>query len=183
MEPWKTLGSEIVFDAAPFVRVSKQRVALPDGGVIEDFYQVHLRPFSLTVPITEDGRVLILRAYKHGPGRVCLTFPGGFIDPGETPENAARRELLEEAGYAGTEIVPLGSFTDNGNQKGCTGHYFLVRGCRGVQPPSAGDHEEMALELHDPAALDGFLRDGTLAITHDAAAWAFARLHMGQAGV
>lgn len=178
MDPWRVLNTETVFDAQPWLRVTRQRLALPDGRVVEDFHQVHLRPFAITVPVLQDGRILLTRAYKHGPGRVCLSFPGGFLDPGEAPAAAAAREMLEETGHAARHWQGLGQFTDNGNQKGCEGHYFLATGCHAVQPPDSGDLEEMRLECHSPDAVDGFLSDGSFAITHDAAAWAFARLRL-----
>lgn len=178
MDPWKVLKKTVVFEAPPFVSISKQQIALPDGRQIDDFYQVHLRPFAIVVPILEDGRVLTTRQYKHGPGRVCLSFPGGFVDPGETAQAGAARELLEETGYQAQTWVSLGTYVDNGNQQGCRGHYFLATGCKQIQDPDGKDLEEMQQELHSIDQLDKTLWDGHFAITHTAAAWAFARLKL-----
>ncbi len=182
MDHWKVLNKTTVFEAPPFVRVSKQQIALPDGRQIDDFYQIHLRPFAIVVPVLEDGRVLTIRQYKHGPGRVCLSFPGGFVDPGESAQEGAARELLEETGYQAQSWVSLGAYVDNGNQLGCQGHYFLATGCRQVQEPDGQDLEEMVQELHSMDTLDDTLWAGDFAITHSAAAWAFARMKMGHNG-
>ncbi|WGW04283.1 NUDIX hydrolase [Tropicibacter oceani] len=180
MDHWKVLKKETVFEAPPYLRVSRQRIALPDGRQIDDFYQIHLRPFAIVVPFLDDGRVLTTRQYKHGPGRVCLNFPGGFIDTGEVPQQAAAREMLEETGYQAAHWLALGDYVDNGNQLGCQGSYFLATGCRKVQAPDNNDLEDMREELHSPEALDRALWSGDFAITHGAAAWAFARLAMAQ---
>ena len=79
MKKWQTLREEIVFSAPPFLDVSKQSVALPDGKIIDDFFQVYLRSFVIMVPVTREGKVLVLKHYKHGPGLVSLTFPAGLI--------------------------------------------------------------------------------------------------------
>ncbi len=178
MDPWKTLKEDTVFEAKPFVRVVRQAVELPDGRVIDDFYQVHLRSFATVVPILKDGRVLVLRSYKHGPGKVALSFPAGFIDPGEPPMAAARRELMEETGHRCGPLTSLGTFVDNGNQRGCEGHYFLGRDCESERLAQSGDLEEMSIETRSFAELDRALDNGAFAITHAAAAWAFARRHL-----
>lgn len=175
---WKTLEQEFVFEANPFVRVARETVELPDGQVIDDFYQVHLRPFVSVVPVMPDGRVVILEQYKHGPRCVSITFPGGFVDDGETAEVAGRRELMEETGYRAGRFVPLGSYVDNGNQRGCSGTYFLGLDCEKVADADPGDLEEMEVSFATPEELDAALGTPRFAITHMAAAWAFARMKL-----
>ena len=84
-----------MFDTAPWMTVNKEHVAFPNGGEIEDFCQVILCHFALMVPITSDGKVVMVRGYRHGPGRSEFAFLFGFIDPGEAPDTAISRELLE----------------------------------------------------------------------------------------
>jgi ADP-ribose pyrophosphatase len=178
MDPWKTLSKDIIFERAPYFEISQQAIELPDGKVIDDFFQVHLRSFATVVPVMEDGRVLVLRHYKHGPGRVVLGVPSGFIDPGETPLEGAKRELLEESGLMSDDWVTLGNYVDNGNQRGCDGHYFLARGCRLMQEPDSGDMEEMEILYMTPGELDEAIRNNEFGVVHQAANWAFARMHL-----
>ncbi|MBO9408217.1 NUDIX hydrolase [Shimia sp. R9_1] len=178
MDVWKTKARETVFEAAPYVKVAKETVELPDGRLIDDFYQLELRSFALVVPVMKDGSVMMLRQYKHGPRKVSVTFPAGFIDPGEVPEVAAQRELMEETGLAVGTLIPMGSYVDNANQKGCEGHYFLAQGCRRVATPDAGDLEEMQEELWTIEELDRAMLNGDLAVTHHVAAWGMARLRL-----
>ena len=108
MTVWKTLSRQLAFDAAPYLRVFKEEVEVAPDQVIPDFWQVELRSFVLVVPVRPDGRVVTMTGYRHGPRRDCMSLPGGFIDPGETPETAARRELLEEVGLTPARMIALG---------------------------------------------------------------------------
>ncbi len=174
---WKTLSEDTVFAAEPYLKVVRQKIQIDEERVIDDFYQIHLRPFVITVPFMENGNVLIMRQYKHGVGRTSLTFPGGFADQGEEPEIACHRELLEETGVKAQTTHCLGEFTDNGNQRGCVGTYFLQTGCQRIQAPDSGDLEEMEILEMSVHEIDKALFSGEIAITHHAAAWSLARLH------
>ena len=178
MTPWTVLSKEIIFARKPYFEISQQRIKLPNGNEIDDFYQVHQRSFASIVPVLEDGRILTIRSYKHGPGRVALSVPAGFIEPGEEPLAGAQRELLEETGMQSDDWQSLGTFVDNGNQKGCTGHYFLARGCRKVQEPDAGDHEDMELLYMSIDEVDAALKANDFGVVHQAANWAFARMYL-----
>lgn len=178
MEPWKTLSKEVIFEVKPYFSISKQAVELPGGKIVDDFYQVHLRTFASVVPVQEDGLIRVLRHYKHGPGRVVLGLPAGFVDPGEAPLDGAKRELLEETGLVSEDWTSLGTYVDNGNQRGCQGHYFLARACHEVQVPNDGDLEEMEQLSMTPEALDQALKDNAFGVVHQAANWAFARMHL-----
>lgn len=175
MEKWKTLERKTVFEARPYLEVIRERVAVSPELVIEDFYQVLLRPFVVCVPFLPDGTVLTMRQYKHGPRKVSLTFPGGFVDAGELPSVACARELLEETGYCAEHWIWLGEFTDNGNQKGCVGNFFVALGCKQLQDPHSGDLEEMEILRSEPVQMDKALFDGSIVITHHAFAWLMAK--------
>jgi ADP-ribose diphosphatase len=165
LKPWATLDRRVEFSGGPIREIAKETVLLPDGRVIPDFYTVRMGDYALVYAVTLEGRVLVLRQYKHGVRRVCLTFPGGYVAPGEDPATAAERELLEETGYRGGAIIPLGAFVTNANQGCNTAHLFRIDGCRREREPESGDLEEMELlhcapeELRTPAR---FAEMGTL---------------------
>jgi ADP-ribose pyrophosphatase len=133
--------------------VAIESVQLPDGRVVADYYGVRFPDYVLVFAEMEDGRVAMLRQYKHGARRVCLTFPGGAIEAGEEPIDAARRELMEEIGCLAQKIDRLGAFVTNANQGCNTAHLFRATGCRVVAAPASGDLEEAELLLLDPASL------------------------------
>jgi len=146
LKPWTVLGSRDVYAAEPWLKVRIETLELPDGRRVE-FHQVDQQDFIIVFAETADGLALMLRQYKHGARRVSLTFPAGALNPGEDPLEAARRELLEETGYASDEWLSFGDYAMQGNQRGCVAHLFQARGCRKVAEPDSGDLEEMSLEL------------------------------------
>ena len=153
MKPWTTLDRRVEFSGGPIREIVRETVQLPDGRIIPDFYTARMGDYALVYAVTTEGKVLVLRQYKHGLGRVCLTFPGGYVAPGEDPAVAAERELLEETGYRGGKLTSLGSFVTNANQGCNTAHLFRVDGCQRECDPDSGDLEEMELTLFEPAEL------------------------------
>jgi ADP-ribose pyrophosphatase len=82
---------------------------------------------AAVVPIDEEGRVLMVRQFRLALGRYTLEIPAGGLDPGETPEEAARRELEEETGFQARLLRRLGGFYVSPGY--CTEyiHIFLAR--------------------------------------------------------
>jgi len=98
MKPWKLLSSEFLVDA-PWLKVAKETCELPNGKVIDDFYTLWQPDWVLILARTTEGKWVMTEQYRHGTGKIALEFPAGIIDKGETPEEAAIRELQEECGY------------------------------------------------------------------------------------
>ena len=98
MKPWKLLKTEYLVDA-PWLKVAKETCELPNGKVIDDFYTLWQPDWVLILARTAEGKWVMTEQYRHGTGKIALEFPAGIIDKGETPEQAAIRELQEECGY------------------------------------------------------------------------------------
>ena len=98
MKPWKLLDTEYLVDA-PWLKVAKEKCELPNGKVIDDFYTLWQPDWVLILARTSEGEWIMTEQYRHGTGKIALEFPAGIIDKGETPEQAALRELQEECGY------------------------------------------------------------------------------------
>lgn len=171
---WTTLAEKVLLDRPPYVRVTQERVRTDSGIEIDDYYRVLLPEFSACVPITQDGMVVTLWQYKHGPKTYSLTFPVGFVETGETPDSACRRELLEETGYAAFALTPLGDFVDGGNQPGSCGHYFIETGCSLIQEPNNIDLEQTEVRLMTMVEVNAELDGGQFAICHHVTAWLLA---------
>ncbi|HET6201317.1 MAG TPA: NUDIX hydrolase [Planctomycetota bacterium] len=102
---WVVLSREVV-SANPWFEVVKSRVARPDGSPC-DYFAVEFRRPAVGVVAREGGRILLLRQYRFLVDRVVWAIPSGGIEPGESPEEAARRELREESGHEAASLVPV----------------------------------------------------------------------------
>lgn len=89
------------------VQVDVERVRLPNGRVVG--VEVIRHPgVAAVVPVDEEGRVLLVRQYRHATGGWLLEVPAGTLEPGEAPEACARREVEEETGHHVGALVELG---------------------------------------------------------------------------
>lgn len=140
-KPWEIVGRTPLFTGGPIAEVASETVRLPDGREIPDYYRITLRDYALIFAVTREDDVLLLKQYKHGPRRTCITCPGGAIDSGETPLDAARRELREETGYVSDQWRHVGGFTTNANQGCNTAHLFIAKDCRQEGEPTQPDME------------------------------------------
>lgn len=169
------LSEREVFDGRPWLRVFTDRLRLPTGREIEGFYRVWMPDYAV-VFATVGERVLVQRNYKHGPGRAGLHLPAGYLEPGEEPLAAARRELLEETGYVSDSWVQLGTFTNDGNRGAGTAHLFRARDSRQISSPSSGDLEEAETMLMSTSDLRHSLMRGEVPVISVAATIALAAL-------
>jgi ADP-ribose pyrophosphatase len=93
--------------AGRIIDVHLESVALP-GGVTTELEIIRHPGAAAVVPLLEDGRVVLLRQYRHAAGGFILEIPAGKLDPGESPEDCARRETEEEAGMRPGALHSLG---------------------------------------------------------------------------
>jgi ADP-ribose pyrophosphatase len=102
------VASRLVFQGSE-LDVRMDDVRLPSGQVIQK--EVAVRPHSACmVPLDNEGNVLMVRQYRRAAGQTLLEVPAGKLDPGETPEQAALRELQEETGFTAAKLRRLSSF-------------------------------------------------------------------------
>lgn len=169
LRPWKTLKSRRIFTAKPWVQLSVEKVLLPDGRVVDDFYQMQFVDCVVIFAQTKEGKVLLERQYKHGIRKVTLTLPMGGVDKGEEPLLAAQRELKEETGYVSKDWQALGHFAQLGNMGGSYVHMFRALDAEQRGEPKPGDLEEMEIILKDPAELVESIRSGEISIMNSVA--------------
>jgi ADP-ribose diphosphatase len=174
MRPWRTLARRTLLSRPPWMEVGEERIGLPDGREVDGFLWVRTRDFVAIVAVTETDDAILVRSYKHGPRRVALAVPAGYIEKGEEPLAAARRELREETGYASDEWTSLGSYVVDGNYGVATEHVFLARGARKMGEPASGDLEEMEIVVVPLAGISDSVRRGEVVQLSSAAALVLA---------
>ena len=120
IKPWKILESKYPF---PDVRVDK--CELPNGQIIEPLL-LECKPEVTILALTRKQEVVPVKEYRHGVQKVILQLPGGSVDEGESPLEAAKRELLEETGYQSDTFIEIGQVNPNPANYSNTMYGFLA---------------------------------------------------------
>ena len=178
MKTWTTLARRIVLNHDKFLTVEMHTIQLPDGEVIEDWPWLVMPDYVIVVPITADGEILCFRQTKYSVDGLTLAPVGGYLEPGEAPLAAARRELLEETGYQAAEWRSLGDYAVDGNRGAGRAYLFLARGAKSVTPPDADDLEMQEILHLSPAVVSRALEAGEFKVLAWAAAVSLALPHL-----
>jgi len=171
---WEVMGSEpgpdlMIFSARfdtlrnPRNNKVMRRVVLPSVDWIN------------VVAIDPNGGCVMVRQYRFGSASVTLETAGGMVDPGETPIESAKRELLEETGYSGDDWQSLGSVAPNPAYHDNRCHHFLARDVRLTQAPEPGAGEAIEVVTLSGEEIIAAARDGR--ISHVLALSALARVY------
>ena len=100
---WKVLKSENILNLGPWLNVRQELVELPSGAQIPTWFVLDFPNWINVIAITKDGDFVMEDQYRHALGETHYELVAGVIDPGETPLEAAQRELSEETGFGGGE--------------------------------------------------------------------------------
>jgi ADP-ribose pyrophosphatase len=149
IEPEPTLNSETAF-SGHLIDVRTDTVRLPNGTTTTREIVVHPEVVGI-LPVTSDGRVVMVRQFRKPAEQVLLEVPAGGIDDGETPEDAVRREMVEETGYRVGSVRRLASFYTS---PGFTTEYMYLYAAQDLQPgepTEETDQIEVVLLTRDEA--------------------------------
>jgi ADP-ribose diphosphatase len=182
MRPWRTLARRTLLSRPPWMEIGEERVGLPDGREVGGFLWIRTRDFVAMVAVTEADEVVLVRSYKHGPRTVSLAVPAGYLERGEEPIAAAKRELQEETGYASDDWSSLGRYVVDGNYGVGAAHIFLARAARKVAESASGDLEEMEVVLAPLDDVSEYVRRGEVVQLASAAALALGLLELRSRG-
>jgi ADP-ribose pyrophosphatase len=160
VKTWKTVSRRVILDYSKFLVVEEHAVELPDGQVIPNWPWVITPDFVNVVAVTQDDKFLCFRQTKYGIEGISLAPVGGFMEPGEEPLSAARREFLEETGYEAEDWIPLGSYRVDANRGSGIAYFFLAQGARRVAEANPDDLEEQELLLLSRAEIEAALAAG-----------------------
>ena len=138
------------------------RVRSPRTGESYDFYVLESSSWVNVIPLTADGEVVMVRQYRHGIRENTLEIPGGLVENSDSPEEAASRELLEETGYAATEIVPLGWVHPNPAIQNNRCYSFLAMDVTPAGQQTLDDREDIEVVIRPLADIPSLIRTGTI---------------------
>lgn len=175
---WKTLSSELAYDCRVFRLDKHSRANSRKRG---EFFVLSGNDWVNIIPLTANNEVVMVEQFRHGTQEVTLEIPGGLIDDDEAPLDAARREMNEETGYDGEEIVHLGTIEPNPAIQSNRCHSFLVRNVRVVMDMRPDEFEEIRLKLVPLNEIPRLITGGV--ITHALVVVAFMYFALQHPGI
>ncbi len=159
---WKILSSEQLFNDRWF-KVRKEKCETPVGIIVNPYYVYDFPTWVGAVPVTEDGKVIMIKQYRHAYGDVCIEIPGGCVDETDVDNEAAiKRELLEETGYCFTTFHYLGKISPNPSTNSNLLHMYLATGGKKVAAQSLDENEEIEIVLLSIAEVKQLLRENKI---------------------
>lgn len=161
VKPWDVLESKLLVDERWLV-LREQRVRLANGHEIERFHLIQAPDWTSVICVTDASEVVLVRQYRHGIASPSLELPAGVIEPHETPEQAARRELLEETGYASDDWVCIQSVSTEPARHTTRAHFFCARGARLTQRPTPEESEVLEVVREPLSELRRLAVDGSI---------------------
>jgi ADP-ribose pyrophosphatase len=167
MKPrWRKTDDTAVYDARIFT-LRRATYFRDEGGkrepIARTYHYFDSCDWANIVPITPEGRVVLVRQFRVGLDDFVIETPGGMVDPSDaSPLEAARRELREETGYESENIVPLGRTHPNPATQNNSIWFFAAFGVRKIGEQRLDPGEDIELEIVDLAEADRMIAEGRI---------------------
>lgn len=158
-DTWKRIESKKIADCHIFtVREDLSQ----NGDKTGKFYVIENPDWVNVVAVTNDYNVVLIEQYRHGIQDLTLEIPGGMIDGDESPETAARRELLEETGFSSAEFVFLGKSRPNPAMQSNWIYHFAAMNAEKTEEVKFDDHESVVTKLSPMMAIPNLIKSGEI---------------------
>ena len=108
---WQVGPKKILFETVVFDVTSSKNVA--SDGTSGDYFVMDAPDWVIVIPQTNENNFIMVKQWRHGEKNLSIEFPGGVIDKGENPEQAAARELMEETGCVAKKLIKIGEVNPN----------------------------------------------------------------------
>lgn len=155
---WTVLKSEKLLSKGTWMNLRMERVQLPTGGIVPEWFVLEFPDWINVIAITKDGKFVMEDQYRHALGQTHFELVAGVIDPGETPLEAAKRELSEETGFGGGEWQLFMTVSPNPTNHTNLSYTFLATGVEKLSE----QHQEATEDIH----VDIFTRQEVKELLH-----------------
>ena len=158
---WTKLASREEYSGRIF-SIHRERSRSPTDGREHEFDLLQSPDWVNVVAVTAAGNLVLIRQYRHGTTEITTEIPGGMVDAGEDPLQAARRELAEETGYVAEAWEELGRVEPNPAFMDNVTYTYLARGARAAGQQHLDENEEIEVFEHPLSNVWGLVRDGSI---------------------
>jgi ADP-ribose pyrophosphatase len=177
---WKTIASEYLYQDTWFT-IRKDTCERPDGKIVTPYYVYEFPTWVTALALTEEGKVILERQYRHALGMTNYEIPGGCVDETDPSLQAAiERELLEETGYRFGKFEYLGRTSANPSTNNNWMHIFLATGGKLVQQQELDHNEEIEIYLVSIDELKQLVKDNQIVQSMHVTAILYGLARLGQ---
>lgn len=158
---WKQLSSKIVFQQSWF-KTKVDTCELPDGRVFDSYFTVEVPDWVNCIIITADEKLVLIKQYRYPVNKITYELPGGLIEKGEDPMQAALWEMQEETGYSSNNIELILTVAPNPALQNTTAYFYLVTNAVKTKQQQFDEFEEVEVELFDKLAIQKLLSSNSM---------------------
>lgn len=171
---WKVLASEKLLSRGTWMNLRQDRVQLPSGSIVPEWFVLEFPDWINVIAVTRDGHIVMEDQYRHALGQTHFELPAGVIDPGETPLEAAKRELSEETGFGGGEWSLFMKVSPNPTNHTNFSYTFLATDVEPIGTQHQEATEDIRVHLLMPDEVYEILTSGQIVqALHAAPLWKF----------
>lgn len=152
--PWERVDSERHADCRVF-NIERRRLRRRRDGAEDDFFVIDAHDWAVALALTQERDLVMVEQFRYGAEKFSWEFPAGCVDAGETPLEAAQRELAEESGYVGKAARVIAQCHPNPAMQDNTCTFVLIENAECRREVDWDGHEEMrvaAISLSDVRA-------------------------------
>ena len=139
-----------------------EKVQLPSGAIVPEWFVLEFPDWVNVIAITKDGHFVMEDQYRHALGQTHYELVAGVVDPGETPLEAAKRELSEESGYGGGEWELFLTASPNPTNHTNMSYTFLATGVEKLRDQHQEPTEDIHVDVFTREEVQELLRTGQI---------------------
>jgi ADP-ribose pyrophosphatase len=172
---WETISSKTVLDTKWF-KIKHNRYILPNNKE-GDYYFVKSRGSAIVVPITGDGKIVMIKQYRYLIKKISTEFPMGGVEDNQLPIDAAKAELEQEAGYIANKFNNIGEFNPFIGVTDEICHAYVAKELKKTSQ-NEDDTEKIEINEYLPSEVDKMIEDGIIWDGQSMVAWHLAKKHL-----
>ena len=156
---WEVISSEYIIKR-PWMTARRDHLIMPSGEECPEWYVLEFPEWINVIALTIEGEVIMERHYRPGLKRYDWEIPAGVVEEGETLLQAAKRELLEETGFAGGQWQEIMSCCANPTNTSNLSHTFFVTNVERIAMPTQEQSEDISVWTMPQAELLDVVQSG-----------------------